>query len=98
MHRLLPLPVTAEPYTPPLEVYLKGDDPHLGLRRPLHIHSISAILGERSHVLLLPDRTVDVEFQRQTLYQIYNARRANFLKECVWAEADFASHCIHISA
>jgi hypothetical protein len=54
MHRLLPLPVTAEPYTPPLEVYLKGDDPHLGLRRPLHIHSISAILGERSHVLLLP--------------------------------------------
>ena len=75
MHLLLLLPVTAQPHTPPLQVYLKGDDPHLGLRQPLRIHSVSAILEERSHVLLLPDRTVDVQFQRQTLYQIYNAKR-----------------------
>jgi hypothetical protein len=75
VHRLLLLPVTAEPTSSALVVYLKGDDLHLGLRQPLRIYSISAVLEERSHVLLLPDRAVDVEFRRQTLYHIYTANR-----------------------
>ena len=73
MHRLLLLPATKETYLPSLQVYLKGDKSNLGLRQPLRIHSISAILEERSHVVLLPDRAVDVEFRRQTLYHLYVA-------------------------
>lgn len=74
-HRLLLLPVIADPYSPPLQIYLKGDDSHSGLRQPLRIHSIAAILEERSHFLLLPHHAVDVELRRQTLHQIYTANR-----------------------
>lgn len=75
MHRLLLVCATGDPYLPSLQVLLVGDDSQLGLRRPLRLHKISAILGERSHVLLLPDRAVDIEFRRQTLYHIYTANR-----------------------
>jgi hypothetical protein len=75
MHRLLLVCVTADPYLPSLEVLLTGDNSQLGLRQPLRLHKICAILEERSHVLLLPDRAIDVEFRRQTLYHIYTANR-----------------------
>ena len=75
LHRLLLLPATAAPNTPAIHVFLKGDDMHLGLRQPLRLHSISAVLEERSHIVLLPERGVDLDFRRQTLYHIYSANR-----------------------
>ena len=49
LHRLHFLPAVAESGSPPLQVHLQGDDLQLGLQQPLRIHSISAVLEERSH-------------------------------------------------
>ena len=75
LHHLLLLPATAKSSLPALQVYLTGEDAHLGLRQPLQVHSISAILEERSHIVLLPDRVVDLNFRRQILFHIYSANR-----------------------
>jgi hypothetical protein len=71
LHRLHFLPVAAESGSPPLQVYLQGDDLQLGLQQPLRIHSISAVLEERSHFMLLPDFPCDINFRKQVLYYFY---------------------------
>ena len=71
LHRLHFLPAVAESGSPPLQVHLQGDDLQLGLQQPLRIQSISAVLEEYSHVMLLPDFTCDVNFRKQVLYYFY---------------------------
>lgn len=71
LHRLHFLPAAAESGSPPLQVHLQGDDLQLGLQQPLRIHSISAVLEERSHFMLLPDFTCDINFRKQVLYYFY---------------------------
>jgi hypothetical protein len=73
LHRLHFLPVVAESGSPPLQVHLQGDDLQLGLQQPLRIHSITAVLEERSHFLLLPDFACDINFRKQVLYYFYRA-------------------------
>jgi hypothetical protein len=71
LHSLHFLPAVAESGSPPLQVYLQGDDLQLGLQQPLRIQSISAVLEECSHVMLLPDFTCDINFRKQVLYYFY---------------------------
>ena len=84
MHHLLLQPVRAEVFSPPLQIYLKGNDSDAGLRQPLHIYSITAVFEECSHVLLLPDHAVDVEFRRQTLYRIYTTKQKKKAKNQIF--------------
>jgi hypothetical protein len=59
------------PSFPRLNVQLIGADPSLGLKQPLQISAISAVLGQKTSYLLLPTQTVDIKYESQILHDIY---------------------------
>lgn len=73
MHRLQLVPSQIQSPAPDIEIFLTGEKAELGLRQPLRILSISAILEEQSQVLLQPELPVDLNFLRQTKYDFYIA-------------------------
>lgn len=62
---------------PPLKIQLVGADVSLGLRQPLQISAISAILAEKNAYLLLPSQAVDIKYENQILRDVYREGNAS---------------------
>ena len=58
---------------PTIEITLAGEDINAGLRQPLQVRSVTALLEERSQTLLLPEGVVDIAFVKQRKYVFYAA-------------------------
>ena len=71
------------PSYPRFIIQLIGVDDSLGLKQPLQISAISAILGEKASYLLLPTQAVDIKYESQILRDIY--------REGIAAEAGHAT-------
>jgi hypothetical protein len=64
------------PAFPRLKIQLIGADVALGLKQPLQISAISAVLGEKITYLLLPSQAVDIKYESQILRDVYREGNA----------------------
>lgn len=68
---------SSTPAFPRLKIQLIGADVSLGLKQPLQISAISAVLGEKITYLLLPTQVVDIKYESQILRDVYQEGNAS---------------------
>jgi len=59
---------------PSLEIFLRGSNPSAGLIQPLEVARVLAITEEKTFLIPLPNRAVDIQLARSIKREIFNAQ------------------------